>query len=206
MEKFCRKGHPGRYGNRWLALLMSLSLMGTMLPISVRAENGSTGSGLCEHHTEHTAECGYVEVSEGSPYTFVCDIWENEAGAEGTNYASAPAVITISAASGSASVTPDTPVAPVNEKGLGVSIIADPTAPKNDMDAWKGSYLYFGTYNSNPVKYRVLDRTTTDFGGTTMLLDSDSILWAGTSTNGDNQRADLIISRTFGQVVKYRLI
>ncbi len=68
---------------------------------------------------------------------------------------------------------------PVGGKGLGISIMADPTAPANTTDAWRGSYVYLGTYNGNPVKYRVLDRTTTDFGGTTMLLDCDSILWQG---------------------------
>lgn len=109
MKKFCKKGHPARSGKRWLVLLMSLCLIGTMLPVTARAENSSP--------------------------------------------------------------------APVNGKGLGVSIIADPTAPAATTDEWKGSYVYFGTYNGNPVKYRVLDRTTTDFGGTTMLLDCDSILW-----------------------------
>ncbi|MGN0359457.1 MAG: DUF6273 domain-containing protein, partial [Hominisplanchenecus sp.] len=96
-----------------------------------------------------------------------------------TDYAGAPAAITIPAASGSNPVTPDTPAAPVKGKGLGVSIIANPTAPTATTDAWAGSFVYFGTYNSNPVKYRVLDRITTDFGGTTMLLDCDSILWQG---------------------------
>ncbi len=69
--------------------------------------------------------------------------------------------------------------------GLGTGIIANPTAPTASTDTWKGSYVYFGTYGGNPVKYRVLDNNTSVFGGTTMLLDCDSILWAG--TNGDNQ-------------------
>ena len=69
--------------------------------------------------------------------------------------------------------------------GLGTGVIADPTAPTSTSDAWQGSYVYFGTYNNSPVKYRVLDSNTSVFGGTTMLLDCDSILWAG--TNGDNQ-------------------
>lgn len=43
-----------------LAVLMLLS----GLPISVFAE---TDSGLCEHHHEHTAECGYVAAVEGQP-------------------------------------------------------------------------------------------------------------------------------------------
>ena len=67
--------------------------------------------------------------------------------------------------------------------GLGTSVIVDPTAPANDTDAWKGSYVYYGNYNADgdgtaePVKYRVLDASTTKFGGTTMLLDCDSILY-----------------------------
>ena len=63
--------------------------------------------------------------------------------------------------------------------GLGTDIIADPTVPISSSDKWKGSYVYFGNYNDTPVKYRVLDSNTTVFGGTTMLLDCNSILWAG---------------------------
>ena len=65
MKKFCRKGHLKRSGKRWLALLMSVCLIGTMIPITARAENGSTETGLCEHHTEHTTECGYVAPAWG---------------------------------------------------------------------------------------------------------------------------------------------
>ena len=65
--------------------------------------------------------------------------------------------------------------------GLGTSVIVDPTAPANDTDAWKGSYVYYGNYNSSPVKYRVLDASTTDYSadGTTqtMFLDCDSVLF-----------------------------
>ncbi|MGN0155851.1 MAG: hypothetical protein ACI39N_01265, partial [Lachnospiraceae bacterium] len=73
MEKFCRKGHPARSGKRWLAILISVCLIGTMIPITARAENGSTGTGLCEHHTEHTAECGYVAPVEGHACEHVHD-------------------------------------------------------------------------------------------------------------------------------------
>ncbi|MBQ9934696.1 MAG: hypothetical protein IJO70_02515 [Lachnospiraceae bacterium] len=63
--------------------------------------------------------------------------------------------------------------------GLGTGIIAEPTVPTADTDEWAGSYVYYGTYGGNPVKYRVLDKDSTDFGGTTMLLDCDTVLWAG---------------------------
>ena len=71
--------------------------------------------------------------------------------------------------------------------GLGTSVIVDPTAPANDTDAWKGSYVYYGNYDADgdgtaePVKYRVRDASTTDYsadGATqTMFLDCDSILY-----------------------------
>lgn len=82
MKTFGRKGHPARCGKRWFALLMSLCLIGTMIPVTARAENGSTDTGLCEHHTEHTVECGYVapsEESEGSPCSYICKICEAQA-------------------------------------------------------------------------------------------------------------------------------
>lgn len=79
---------------------------------------------------------------------------------------------------------PETPGEDATKKsiGLGTSIIANPTVPTNKTDAWTGSYVYFGTngYNDDntlkSVKYRVLDNNTTVFGGTTMLLDCDSVL------------------------------
>ena len=62
---------------------------------------------------------------------------------------------------------------------LGTNGIGDPTVPSSVNDAWKGSYVYFGTYSGNPVKYRVLDSETTVFGGRTMLLDCDRVLEEG---------------------------
>ena len=71
--------------------------------------------------------------------------------------------------------------------GLGTSVIVDPTAPASNTDAWKGSYVYYGNYDADgdgtaePVKYRVLDASTTNYSadGTTqtMFLDCDSILY-----------------------------
>ena len=59
--------------------------------------------------------------------------------------------------------------------GLGTSPIGNPTG----SGQWH--YVYYGKYNYNhnynPVKYRVLSIKTTDFGGTTMLLDCDSTLY-----------------------------
>ena len=64
-----------------------------------------------------------------------------------------------------------------NVAGLGTSAIKAPKTPENYSDFWTGSYVWFGKYNGTPVKYRVLTPKTTIYGGTTMLLDCDSILY-----------------------------
>ena len=61
--------------------------------------------------------------------------------------------------------------------GLGVGAIRGPVKPESKESAWSGSYVYYGTYNGSPVKYRVLDRSTNKFGGITMFLDCDSVLF-----------------------------
>ena len=60
--------------------------------------------------------------------------------------------------------------------GLGTGTIGNPNKPASGSIKWSGSYVYYGKYKNNPVKYRVLSKKTTDFGGSTMLLDCDSIL------------------------------
>ena len=59
-----------------------------------------------------------------------------------------------------------------NNTCLGTSAIAAPAAATADS-AWSGSYVYFG----NGIKFRVLAPTTDQYGGTTMLLDSDRVLF-----------------------------
>ena len=59
---------------------------------------------------------------------------------------------------------------------LGTSKIKNPIPPENSTADWKGNYVYFGTFQNTPVKYRVLDNESNLFGGTTMLLDCDSVL------------------------------
>ena len=60
--------------------------------------------------------------------------------------------------------------------GLGTSGIANPVEAESWSSDWSGSYVYFGTYGSKPVRYRMLDNETDVFGGSTMLLDCDYAL------------------------------
>ena len=53
--------------------------------------------------------------------------------------------------------------------------IQNPTPPQNGL-SWDGDRVLFGSYRPNPIPFRVLDKKTTDFGGTTMFLDCDIIL------------------------------
>lgn len=55
---------------RLLASLLSLVMVLTMLPTAALA-TGIEDEGLCPHHTEHTAECGYAAPTEGTPCAHV---------------------------------------------------------------------------------------------------------------------------------------
>ena len=73
----------------------------------------------------------------------------------------------------------------VGSPELGIGKIGNPMAPESSSDWWKGSYVYYGQYDSQPVRYRVLDNNTTIFsiGATeaekahTMFLDCDNVLY-----------------------------
>ena len=60
---------------------------------------------------------------------------------------------------------------------LGTSIMASPRKPTGEDDAWRGSYVWFGRYSETPTRYRVLAPKTNKYGGTTVFLDSDRILY-----------------------------
>ena len=64
--------------------------------------------------------------------------------------------------------------------GLGTSAICNPTSTESSATAWAGSYVYYGKYDgTNPTKYRVLDKASSDFGvsGDSLLLDCDTTLY-----------------------------
>ena len=100
-----------------------------------------------------------------------------------------------------AQTEPETPGEDATKKsiGLGTSIIANPTIPTSTTDAWKGSYVYFGTYNRSPIKYRVLDSDTTTFSKDnntkTMLLDCDSLLFESKFDDNSNEWANSYLKR-----------
>ena len=60
---------------------------------------------------------------------------------------------------------------------LGTSKISSPETPTGKDVLWAGSYIYFGNFYTKPIKFRVLSPSTTKYGGTTVFLDSDEILY-----------------------------
>ena len=58
---------------RFLSLLLCGAMLFSLCPQAAFAEGAAAG-GLCEHHPQHTAECGYAEDGEGAPCTYVCEI------------------------------------------------------------------------------------------------------------------------------------
>lgn len=70
-----------RRKGRILAGLLAMVLVFTSGGVSVLADetdDQAYTAGLCEHHPEHTADCGYDEAA-GSPCTYECDICGNDA-------------------------------------------------------------------------------------------------------------------------------
>ena len=51
---------------RFLSLLLCGAMLFSLCPQAAFAE-GTEAGGLCEHHPQHTAECGYTEGSDGTP-------------------------------------------------------------------------------------------------------------------------------------------
>ena len=49
-------------------------------------------------------------------------------------------------------------------------MLPNPEVPKDVDTARKGSYVYYGIYKGEPIKFRMLSKCTTDFGSETMLL------------------------------------
>ena len=59
---------------------------------------------------------------------------------------------------------------------LGTTHITAPVEPEGIDSEWIGSYVYYGSYEGTPIKFRVLAPITSDYGGSTMFLDSDAVL------------------------------
>ena len=62
-------------------------------------------------------------------------------------------------------------------ESLGTGVMAPPIQTTARYTKWRGSFVYYGKYDGEPVKYHVLAPSTDIFGGTSMLLDCDSILY-----------------------------
>lgn len=55
--------------SRLLSLILCGAMIGSMFPQTAFATDGGivAETGLCEHHPEHNAECGYIEGTPGTP-------------------------------------------------------------------------------------------------------------------------------------------
>jgi len=66
---------------------------------------------------------------------------------------------------------------------LTTSQIGSPSQPESYESAWSGSYVYYG---KSGLKFRVLSPKTSDYGGTTMLLESDNVLFKRSFDDNSN--------------------
>ncbi len=97
---------------------------------------------------------------------------------------------------------------------LGTNIIKAPAVPASADSPWTGSYVWYGKYNNEPVRYRVLSPYTGYIGGRTLLLDCDTILtnrefgdyaWNETSCNVRNYLNNELLNSSFTDVEKFAI-
>ncbi|MCQ4794163.1 DUF5979 domain-containing protein [Anaerofustis stercorihominis] len=99
----------------FLSLLLCAVMFCGFIPQVIAVAATTTDDSLCEHHTEHTEDCGYNEGVEGSPCNYECTICsesesdndniaalsaDSVASVNGTGYDSLAAAITAAAQSG----------------------------------------------------------------------------------------------------------
>ncbi len=85
---------------------------------------------------------------------------------------------------------------------LGTFGMASPVRPEDRNAGWAGSYVYFGNEEGYPVRFRVLDPDTTDYGSRTMLLDCDECLFkmpfdSGKSNVWENSSLSYYLNNAF---------
>ena len=73
---------------------------------------------------------------------------------------------------------------------LGTIDIRNPQAPNSSNEEWKGSYVYYGKYYGQPIRYRVLFNNETKFGGNTLLLDCDKAIYSLKYDKDSNKWSD----------------
>ena len=63
--------------------------------------------------------------------------------------------------------------------GVGTGAITNPQEARYTQasDPWTGSYVYYGKYDGNAVRYRVLNKACQDYGNSSLFLDCDTILF-----------------------------
>ena len=87
----------------------------------------------------------------------------------------------------------------MNNTHLGSATISSPAAPETKDKRWNGDYVFFGSYNGSPIKFRVLDPKTDKFGMKTMFLDSDRVLFDYPFDPSTNEWADSNLRKYLNQ-------
>ncbi|MCR5507052.1 MAG: carbohydrate-binding domain-containing protein [Lachnospiraceae bacterium] len=81
-----------------------------------------------------------------------------------------------------------------------IQSLAAPKSPSSATAVWNGSYVYFGRYNGQPIKWRILNKYTEDFSepigeglkktkAPTILLDCDNVLYESPFQSRENDSA-----------------
>ena len=65
IKQMIQAAHTKLTVRRWTAFLLCAAMVGSVISPTLSARAVGSENTYCEHHTEHTKECGYVEAVEG---------------------------------------------------------------------------------------------------------------------------------------------
>ena len=138
---------------RLLSLLLCGAMLFSLCSQSVLAE-GSTqdsgqtigASGLCEHHTEHDGNCGYVPATEGAPCGYVCEICNAEGDGETAAPSDTEKAVTALEQLLYGTATPSNAVMPLADYN-GPAIVMG----TDHLEGGQASSVYFGRYQQTSV-------------------------------------------------------
>lgn len=80
---------------------------------------------------------------------------------------------------------------------LGVSQMKSPKLGTANNVAWEGSFVYFGKYNNEPIKFRALSTNEMGYGKASLFLDSYKVLFKKSFDSKDDKVWDSSELRTY---------
>ena len=201
--------HGRSSGKRLFAAIISLCMIVSLLPTTAFAEAGvqdsiviAGTSGLCEHHTEHTADCGYTEGTAEIPCSHehdescggltdpdACNHTHDEACGYVPATAGSPCTYVCEICNAQDNGNPATPSDAQTEECTCETLCTEEEinedCPVCSVEGAELDKVCVGAVLMLPVTALAVETNTVYVGGVALTGSSDSIVYATTNENGE---------------------